>query len=103
MPTSINPYAPHSKASEPSVTVEESKYEQGLKENSTTSVIATEGPEDKSVTASAPVEDTVPEGPAAEVLEWVGDDKDRAKAALEAEEAGQQRVGLTKKLKELAE
>lgn len=45
----------------------------------------------------------VPDGPAAEVLEWVGEDKDRAQQALEAEEDGQQRVGLTRKLKELAE
>jgi hypothetical protein len=92
MPTSHNPYAPHSKVTEPSVTVEETKDEQVLRE----SVAAPENPTEGS-------ENTVPEGPAAEVLEWVGDDKDRAKVALEAEEAGQQRVGLTKKLKELAE
>lgn len=95
MPTSHNPYAPHSKASEPSVTGEETKNEAVATENETEPVQATSAP--------APSEDSVPEGPAAEVLEWVGDDKDRAKAALEAEEAGQQRVGLTKKLKELAE
>ena len=95
MPTSHNPYAPHSKVSEPSVTVEESDYDKGLKEDDTASVRASEAP--------ASSDNSVPEGPAAEVLEWVGDDKDRAKAALEAEEAGQQRVGLTKKLKELAE
>lgn len=93
MPTSHNPYAPRVKASETSVTVEESDYDKGLRESDTTSVIASETSEETSV----------PEGPAAEVLEWVGNDKDRAKVALEAEEAGQQRVGLTKKLKELAE
>jgi len=93
MPTSHNPYAPHSKVSEPSVTVEESDSDKDLAETATAPVVASEAPE----------ETTVPEGPAAEVLEWVGDDKDRAKTALEAEEAGQQRVGLTKKLKELAE
>jgi len=92
MPTSHNPYAPHSKVSEPAVTVEESKNEESLKESAT-------APEN----ATSASENTVPDGPAAEVLEWVGEDKDRAKQALEAEEAGQQRVGLTKKLKELAE
>lgn len=45
--------------------------------------------------------DEVPEGTAAEVLEWVGEDPERAKKALEAEEEGDQRVGLSKKLKEL--
>ena len=45
--------------------------------------------------------EAVPEGPAAEVLKWVGEDSERAQKALDAEEAGQQRVGLTKKLKEL--
>ena len=92
MPTSHNPYAPHSKATEADVTVEETKDEQVIRESVAAPENATEGSEN-----------TVPDGPAAEVLEWVGDDKDRAKAALEAEEAGQQRVGLTKKLKELAE
>lgn len=92
MPTSHNPYAPHSKVSEPSVTGEEAEKDQSVKAEDTAPVKATSASED-----------TVPEGPAAEVLEWVGDDKDRAKTALEAEEAGQQRVGLTKKLKELAE
>lgn len=43
----------------------------------------------------------VPDGPAAAVLKWVGKDSDRAQRALDAEEAGQQRVGLVKKLKEL--
>jgi hypothetical protein len=84
MPTSHNPYAPHSKAPEAAVEVEKEA----------------EAPE--SVEESTEPQG-VPEGSAAEVLEWVGDDKDRAKEALEAEEAGQQRVGLSKKLKELAE
>lgn len=84
MPTSHNPYAPHSKA--PDLSVEAEKLD--------------ETPE--------PVETVeepqgVPEGPAAEVLEWVGGDKDRAKEALEAEEAGQQRIGLSRKLKEILE
>jgi hypothetical protein len=34
--------------------------------------------------------DEVPDGTVAEVLEWVGDDSDRAVAALEAEEAADQ-------------
>lgn len=58
------------------------------------------------IKAPEPVEepvspDEVPEGSAAEVLAWVGEDAERAQRALDAEEAGQQRVGLTKKLKEL--
>ena len=45
---------------------------------------------------------TVPEGTAAEVLAWVGDDPARAQAALEAEEAGQQRSTLISKLETIA-
>lgn len=82
MATSNNPYAPSSQAVSKPVEPQE----------------VTEAPE--------PVEEvvdpqSVPEGPAAEVLAWVGEDKDRAQQALDAEEEGQQRVGLTKKLKEL--
>lgn len=93
MPTPHDPYAPHTEAP-----VEEVEAE------------ATDAPVTASEEKDAPesVEEStepqgVPDGPAAEVLQWVGDDKDRAKEALEAEEAGQKRVGLTKKLKELAE
>ena len=38
--------------------------------------------------------DEVPEGTIAEVLEWVGDDEERRKAALLAEEQGKQRTTL---------
>lgn len=88
MPTSHNPYAPHGKA--PKASVEPEKAEE---------------PQEPVETEEAPEEATqgVPQGSAAEVLEWVGEDKDRAKEALEAEEAGHQRIGLTRKLKELAE
>ena len=41
---------------------------------------------------------TVPDGSVAEVLAWVGDDIDRANAALEAEEAGKRRKGILKAL-----
>lgn len=78
-----NPYAPRTQAPEASVTVEEPEEVQESVE------IATE-PEG------------VPDGPAVEVLAWVGEDKGRAEEALKVENAGQQRVGLTKKLKELA-
>lgn len=84
MSASHNPYAPRVKAPAATVAVEKTEEVQESVE-------------------TAPEPQGVPDGPAAEVLEWVGDDKDRAKAALEAEEADQQRVGLTKKLKELAE
>lgn len=43
----------------------------------------------------------VPTGSAAEVMAWVGDDMDRAKAALDAENAGKQRVGLTNDLENM--
>lgn len=79
-----NPYAPRTQAPIASVEAEETE-------------------EVQESTETAPEPQGVPDGPAAEVLAWVGEDKDRAAEALEAEEAGQQRVGLTKKLKELAE
>lgn len=84
MATAHNPFAPTQKAPEGALTAEEAPE-----------------PQEPEETVEEP--QGVPEGPAAEVLEWVGDDKDRAKEALESEEAGQQRVGLTKKLKEIAE
>jgi len=53
-----------------------------------------------------PDEDTVemepvPEGSAADVLAWVDGDVDRAQAALDAENAGKQRVGLTSDLEKI--
>jgi hypothetical protein len=48
-------------------------------------------------TAEAP-----PEGTRAEVLAWVGDDPGRARAALDAERAGQQRNTLIAELVRLA-
>jgi hypothetical protein len=44
---------------------------------------------------------SVPSGSASKVMAWVGDDVDRARAALEAEEAGQQRKGLTADLQKM--
>lgn len=41
----------------------------------------------------------VPEGTIDEVLEWVGDDSEKAKLALDAEVAGQNRKSLVSKLK----
>lgn len=44
----------------------------------------------------------VPQGTSKEVMEWVGDDKERAAAALAAEQAsGEPRKGLTRDLEEL--
>jgi hypothetical protein len=51
---------------------------------------------------STPDPDAVPTGTAAEVLAWVGEDKDRATRALQAEQAGQKRAGLTTQLEKLA-
>lgn len=45
----------------------------------------------------------VPEGSIKEVLAWVGEDMDKAKAALEAEEAGENRKTLVTKLKEITD
>lgn len=65
--------------------------EEAAKNEEATPVVAT-APE------QAPVEDSVPEGPIHTVLDWVGDDKSRAQAALSAEEAGQKRTTLVAKL-----
>lgn len=88
MPTSHNPYAPPAKATEAKLTVEAEKDAPVAIEEDAAATEAVQG---------------VPEGSAAEVLEWVGEDKTRAKEALEAEDKGNQRIGLTRKLKELAE
>ncbi|HEV2778552.1 MAG TPA: hypothetical protein VGX25_04055 [Actinophytocola sp.] len=47
--------------------------------------------------------DEVPEGSADVVLAWVGTDPARARRALEAEQAGQQRTTLIAKLEKLAQ
>jgi hypothetical protein len=44
---------------------------------------------------------TVPVGSVAEVLEWVGEDQERAQLALDAEKAGHSRKTLLKQLKDL--
>lgn len=82
MSTPTNPYAPATRGPRAAVKAsEEPKAPEPVEEP--------KSPED------------VPDGPAAEILAWVGEDSARAQRALDAEEAGQQRVGLTKKLKEL--
>lgn len=43
----------------------------------------------------------VPEGSVKEVLGWVGEDSEKAKQALEAEEAGEGRKTLVSKLNEI--
>ncbi len=50
----------------------------------------------------SPPSEAVPEGTAAAVLEWVGDNPTRAEAALEAEQAGQGRTTLLRALERLA-
>lgn len=81
MSTATNPYAPHKPVTSP---VKPSKPVE---------------PQEPETAITDP--EAVPEGPAATVLKWVGKDSERAQRALDAEEAGQQRVGLIKKLKEL--
>jgi hypothetical protein len=52
--------------------------------------------------SKAPDPDAVPEGTAAEVMQWVGDDPDRAQKALDAEgKAEQPRVTLSNDLQKL--
>lgn len=49
------------------------------------------------------VDEGVPSGTSKEVLAWVGDDKEKAKKALEAEESyDKPRSGLVKSLREVA-
>lgn len=46
----------------------------------------------------------VPDGTTAEIVQWVGDDKDRAQRALDKEQSHQKpRPGLTKELKKVLE
>lgn len=63
-------------------------------------------PKPKKVVAEKPVEVEapkleVPEGSVASILKWVGDDKEKAKAALEAEKTGKERVTLIEQLEEI--
>lgn len=51
--------------------------------------------------AEEPQAPVVPAGNVSEVLEWVGEDKERAQLALDAEKAGHNRKTLVKQLKEL--
>lgn len=46
--------------------------------------------------------DAVPDGSVAEVIAWVGEDKERAVRALAAEAAGKDRASLTAPLQKLA-
>lgn len=80
-----NPYAPHTQyARVPNyVAVEEP---------------VVEAPAEEPVTEQA-YESEVPTGSVSAVLKWVGDDVERAEAALKAEEEGQERSSLITKLK----
>lgn len=49
------------------------------------------------------VSDEAPEGTIKEVLDWVGEDADKAVEALTAEEAGERRKTLIKALEEIIE
>jgi hypothetical protein len=46
-------------------------------------------------------DEDVPDGSASVVMSWVGDDTDRARAALDVENEGKQRVGLTADLEKM--
>lgn len=51
--------------------------------------------------SSTPADTGVPTGTISEVMEWVRDDTERARVALEAETAGLNRKSLVNKLNEL--
>lgn len=51
--------------------------------------------------AAEPEGEAVPDGSAAVVMEWVGDDPEKARMALDAEADGKQRVGLTADLEKI--
>jgi len=62
------------------------------------------GPEREKELPAAPASETVPDGTIKEVLDWVGDDKDRAKAAVDAESnTDDPRPSLIKKLEKVLE
>jgi hypothetical protein len=59
-------------------------------------------PDEEETVSEEPEEmEPVPEGSAADVLAWVDGDVDRAQAALDAENSGKQRVGLTADLEKI--
>jgi hypothetical protein len=66
-----------------------------------TYVASEEAPEAAPVASEAPAELDVPEGSIKTVLAWVGDDKAKASAALDAENDGQKRTTLVKELEEI--
>ncbi|UDL16773.1 hypothetical protein SEA_ATUIN_80 [Arthrobacter phage Atuin] len=60
-----------------------------------------QAPDAAPVAVEATEEVEVPEGSIKTVLAWVGDDKAKAAAALDAEKEGQKRTTLTKELEEI--
>ena len=50
---------------------------------------------------SEPEEPAVPNGSSTEILDWVGEDKERAKLALDKENADKQRSTLVKALEKI--
>lgn len=69
-----------------------------------TPAIEPEPPQADPETTEPPVGDAVPEGTAADVLAWVGDDPDRARQATEAEQGREKpRTSLITRLDRIAE
>lgn len=58
-------------------------------------------PQASPVAAEAPADLEAPEGSIKTVLAWVGDDKAKAAAALDAEKVGQKRTTLVKELEDI--
>lgn len=88
-----NPYKPRKRIVEEAV-VEETAVETPETEET----VSDEAPETVET-----VSDEVPEGTIKEVLDWVGEDADKAVEALTAEEAGERRKTLIKSLEEIIE
>lgn len=55
----------------------------------------------EAIETDAPTDPQVPAGSVSEILEWVGDNEERAAEALEAEHAGHARKTLIAKLEEI--
>lgn len=93
-----NPYAAKSKAEKKAVEAPEETTEEPQAPAPHPEEV--ESVEDTQETSEEAPEE-VPDGTTDEVLEWVGEDKDRAKLALESEQNGKKRKGLLRELEEL--
>lgn len=102
-----DPFAPGSGAKPPSGKDHKAGYKAPTGDKSYVSPddqtsTSLDGPEDVETPDTGDDSNVVPEGTVKEVLEWVGEDKDRAQAALDAENATDEpRKSLIKELGEV--